>query len=352
MKRIFSLLAALCLLFSLCSSAIAAEKGNFSNFKAVNTYAYDSFADVSGWYAPYVSTVYTLGLMQGTTSEAGERMFNPNDSLSLAETITLACRIHSTYFNEPQEFTQGSPWYQTYIDYAVEHGILSSADEYTNYTQEATRAQFASILARTLPDEAYEEINTVELGAIPDVDMNQSYALSVYKLYRAGVLTGGEGGSFSPDASISRSEVAAVVGRIVQPSSRQSFTLYAPLYVGFTMDSANEGAVSITGLTMTTEGSTCYLTMDFDSQKSRFLSIMNASESLYILKVVVIDPGVDHFTFAFPMETLQEIYTSSRNPQEEKLIMEFYASGDPSSVMDRFYISIDQFAKYFSTLDS
>ena len=71
------------------------------------------------------------------------------------------------------------------------------------------------------------------------------------------------------------------------------------------------------------------------------------SESLYILKVMVIDPGTEHFTFAFPMATLQEIYDSSKNPDSEQLIMEFYASGDPSSVTDRFYIAINQFAKYF-----
>ena len=91
----------------------------------------------------------------------------------------------------------------------------------------------------------------------------------------------------------------------------------------------------------------CYLTMDFKSQESRFLSIMNASESLYILKVVAIEQDVEHFTFAFPMETLQTIYEASKNPHSEKLTMEFYASGDPTSVTDRFYIAIDQFAKYF-----
>ena len=252
-----------------------------------------------------------------------------------------------TYTGDGFAFVQGAPWYQTYVDYAVENGILSSADEYDSYLQSVSRAQFADIMAHALPESAYTEINLVEQGAIPDVDMSQKYSFSVYTLYRAGVLTGGEHAAFRPDDCITRAEAAAVAGRIIDPSLRQPLQLYAPLYVGFTKDDANEGAVVITGLTMSTENGTCYLTMDFDSQKSRFLSIMNASESLYILQVVVIDPGVDHFTFAFPIETLEEIYTSSPNPANERLTMEFYASGDPSSVMDRFYISIDQFEKYF-----
>ena len=333
--------------FSLCTGALAAESGTgFSNFRPVNLYAYNSFSDVSGWYAEYVANVYTLGLMQGSIDENGERAFKPNGLITLAETVTLADRIHAAYHGIDQSFTQGSVWYQVYVDYALENGILLE-EEYSNYNQPATRAQFVSILAKALPDEAYSPINTVEIGAIPDVEMDQRYALSVYKLYRAGILTGSSLGTFQPDSYITRKEVAAVAGRIVTPELRQSFSLYAPLYVGFTLNDNNSGSVGITGLTMTTEGETCYLTIDFKSQKSRFLSIMNASESLYILKVMVIEPGTERFMFAFPMATLQEIYTASPNPKSEKLIMEFYASGDPDSVTDRFYIAIDQFAKYF-----
>lgn len=348
MKRFLSVLLAVCLALSLCiTGALAIEKGSFSNFRPVNTYSYDSFSDVSDWYVEYVSSVYTLGLMQGSTNENGDRIFRPDGSITLAETVTLADRIHSIYYGNNYEFVQGSVWYQVYVDYALENGILL-AGEYTSLNQPATRAQFASILARALPNEAFAEINTVEIGAIPDVDMEQKYSFSVYKLYRAGILTGGSLGIFQPDNNIARKEVAAVAARMVDPSLRRSFDLYAPLYVGFTMDPSNQGNVGITGLTMTTEGATCYLTIDFKSQESRFLSIMNASGSLYILKVMVIDQGTEHFTFAFPMATLREIYSSSKDPDSEKLIMEFYSSGDPGSVTDRFYIVIDQFAKYFA----
>ena len=347
MKRILTAFVSLCLAASLCLSAFAASKGSFDHFQPVNTFSEESFADVSGWFAPYESTVYSMGLMQGSINTYGERAFHPDGAITLAEIITLADRIHSTYYNDGEPFLQGSPWYQTYVDYAVEKGILASADEYENYSVPATRAQCAGILARALPEAAYTQINTVELGAIPDLDMEQKDSLSVYTLYRAGIFTGSAMGAFRPDDEITRSEVAAVAARIVDPSLRVSFSLYAPLYVGFTIPADNAGKVGITGLTMTTDGASCYLTMDFKSQESRFLSIMNASESLYILKVVAIEQDVEHFTFAFPMETLQTIYEASKNPHSEKLTMEFYASGDPTSVTDRFYIAIDQFAKYF-----
>ena len=347
LKRILSFFLAINLLFSLCATAGAKNSG-FQHFQSVNHYSYDSFADVSGWYTSYVDTVYTLGLMQGSENSAGERIFNPNDSISLAETITLASRIHSIYLNNQYEFLQSDVWYQTYVDYAVAHHIIPSHNTYKNYSEPATRAEFAVILSNALPAAAYSEINTIEFGAIPDVNMSESYALSVYQLYRAGISTGSSpSGHFKPDDNIIRCEVAAVASRIVKPALRQSFTLYAPLYVGFSKDSGNQGAVGITNLTMTTNDTICYLTMNFKSQNSHFLSISNALENLYILKVVEIQPGAETVTFTFPLKTLEEIYTSSPNPGQEKLIMEFYANGDPSSVMDRFYISINQFSKYF-----
>lgn len=349
MKRILTGILAFCLMLScLCLPAAAAQKNGFSNFQTVNTYSADTFIDVSGWYADYVAKVYSLGLMQGNTNENGTCSFNPNGPITLAETLALASRIHSIYTADGETFVQSTPWYQTYVDYAVKDGILSSAEEYSDYLQPATRAQFVSILAKALPDEAYAEINTVETDAIPDVSLEYNYSFGVYKLYRAGVLTGSDAlGTFHPSETISRSEVAAIASRIADPAARVSLALYAPLYVGFTMDDDNKGSAGITGLTITTEGTTYYLTIDFKSQQSRFLSIMNASESLYILKVVVIDPGADHFTFAFPKETLEEIYNSSEDPDSEKLIMEFYASSDPGSITDRFYIPINQFSKYF-----
>lgn len=350
MKRFFSWILVFCLSFSLCSNTLAVEKDGFSNFQRVNTYSASSFSDVSGWYVKYIDTVYTLGLMQGIEKD-GARCFKPNDPILLSEAVTLAARIHSIYENDAHLFVQSAVWYETYVDYAVAEGILSAADEYEDYSQPATRAQFISILARALGEEGYVAINTIEPGSIPDVDMEQKYSFSVYKLYRAGVLSGcDEMGSFCPAQTILRSEVAAIAARIVAPEQRQSFNLYAPLYVGFTMERSNHQDVVITSLTMTAAGETCYLTMEFDSQSSRFLSMMNASESLYILKVVDIEPGTEKITFTFPLRTLEEIYNTSGDPDNEKLLLEFYASGSPESVSDRFFLSIGQFAKYFDTL--
>ena len=348
-KRFLSLLLALAMTVSFSCTALAEKADGFQNFQPVRTYSETMFNDVSGWYEPYVSQMYRFGLMQGTLEKNGERSFSPHGAISIAETITLAARIHNIYHHNDRFFAESTPWHQSYADYALENGILSSEEEFGPLSAAATRAQFAVILSRALPENAFQPINRVELGAIPDVDMSQSYSFAVYHLYRAGVLTGGDLNRFQPGSTIKRSEAAAVAARTINPSLRVSFTLYAPLYVGFTPDRKNQGTVGITQLTMTMDGETCRLSMEFKSTESRFLALLNPSETAYLLNVVVIDAGVDRFTFTFPRKMLEDVYRSSEHPDSEKLVLEFYATGDPDSVTDRFYISIKQFAKYFDT---
>ena len=213
------LTAALCL--GLSAPAFAAGLDNFQRGK---TYAAGQFTDVpaDAWFAANVQAAYELGLMEGNTGTT----FNPSGNLTIAEALVLACRLHSTYVGDGATFTgSGGAWYQPYVDYAVEQGIVT-AGAYADYGATATRAQFASILAAALPAEALTAINTVT--ALPDVPADAAYAPAVLSLYNAGVLTGSDAaGSFKPDTTIQRSEVATIVGRMADPSLRKTFTLTA-----------------------------------------------------------------------------------------------------------------------------
>ncbi|MBQ6808515.1 MAG: S-layer homology domain-containing protein, partial [Firmicutes bacterium] len=98
--------------------------------------------------------------------------------------------------------------------------------EYTDMNAIATRAQFASIFAAALPAEALAAINAVEDGKIPDVKMADSYGAAVYKLYNAGILTGNDAvGTFAPMSNIKRSEVAAIVNRMMHAENRKTVAL-------------------------------------------------------------------------------------------------------------------------------
>ena len=219
-RRMFSILLTLALTLTLTPAASA--KG-FGNFQRGNPYKSGQFTDVASgaWYAQSVQTAYEMGLFQGT----GPNTFHPNGNISIAETIALACRLHSIYYTGSADLGVSNPWYQVYVDYAIDNGIISSG-QYHSYNAAATRAQFASILANSLDREALSAINSVSKGFIPDVPATADYADAVYLLYNAGVLAGRDAqGSFAPQAHIQRCEAATIAGRMADPSLRTTFTL-------------------------------------------------------------------------------------------------------------------------------
>ena len=129
------------------------------------------------------------------------------------------------YNNGTSSLENGDPlWYQPYVDYALENGIIPTG--YANYNAKALRSDFAMIFAAAFPEEALTPINTIDDGAVPDVTLSYTYGPDVYLLYRSGVLTGsGDNHAFLPNNNIKRSEVAAIVARMADSSFRVSFSI-------------------------------------------------------------------------------------------------------------------------------
>ena len=221
-RRFISMLAAGALCLSLLpTAAFAAE--SMDNFKTEREYPAGQFTDVAAnsWYAGSVENAYELGLVEGTSKTT----FSPNDPVTISSTLTLACRLYSTYYGDNTDFTGGNPWYQPYVDYAIEKGIITSG-QFTDYNANATRRQFAAIMAKALPASALKSINTVEDGGIPDVASGSANYSDIYTLYRAGILTGSDkAGTFLPETTIDRASVSAILTRMAMPSQRQSITL-------------------------------------------------------------------------------------------------------------------------------
>ena len=194
------------------------------HFPRVNVYSQGQFTDVPAgqWYTDSVKQAFELGLMVGES----DNTFKPQDNVTVAQAITMAARVHSIYTTGAESFQPSGIWYQVYLDYAFQNGIISYAYYNSDVTQTATRARFAEIFANALPAEALSPINKVTEGAIPDVPASAYYAGHVYKLYRAGILSGSDvNGTFSPDSYITRQEAAAIVSRMAESSSRVKFTL-------------------------------------------------------------------------------------------------------------------------------
>lgn len=224
MKRFISLLLFIALVFSLSGSALAAP-GRFEHFLLYNDWTDNVFSDVryTDWFYDSVKSAYRMGLVTGT--QLG--VYNPLGGVTIGETVALAARIHSLYYRAHTEFPDSDPWYQSYVDYAMENRIITA--QYDDYDAPALRRDLAAILARALPADQLPAINTVENNSIPDVPYSMPYAGAVYRLYRAGILTGSdENGSFLPETGVSRAEAAAVAGRMTMDSQRKTVLLTAP----------------------------------------------------------------------------------------------------------------------------
>lgn len=183
------------------------------------------FTDVSkaDWYYDSVRSAWKNGLIDGVT----KTQFQPDSTLTVAQAIKLAAALHQLEHLGKVTLRNGSPWYSSYVEYAVANGIIETA--YQNYTDAqmnapVTRGEFVHIFHGA--ESAYAAINTVADNSIPDVKMTDKFAAEIYEFYRAGILTGSDAkGTFHSASSIKRSEVSAILVRMFDTASRQSITL-------------------------------------------------------------------------------------------------------------------------------
>lgn len=183
------------------------------------------FTDVStnSWYYSSIKSAWEKGLIDGVNA----LQFKPDANLTVAQALKLAAALHQLSNTGAVSLGNGSPWYSTYLNYAVENGIVENA--YQSYTDAQlnaaiSRAEFVHILNGAMSD--YAVRNNVADNAIPDVKGTDKYGAEIYEFYRAGILTGCDAqGTFYGANSIKRSEAAAILVRMCDTSARQSITL-------------------------------------------------------------------------------------------------------------------------------
>ena len=219
MRRLLSLLLVLATVLGLVSmTALAANP----------------FIDVpkSEWYYADIDHAYQNGLINGKTPTE----YKPNDYLTYAEAVKLAAAMNQRYITGAVTLQNGTPWYQTYVDYCKTNNIIKK--DYV-WDQNATRAGYMEIFADALPSSGMKEINTIPDGSIPDVPMSHPQSKAIYKLYRVGILQGNDlQHNCNPGANIKRSEVAAILTRMMDSSKRIQFSMDADA-LRFTKNPAN-----------------------------------------------------------------------------------------------------------------
>lgn len=188
----------------------------------INDYNETNFIDVedNAWYGPSIRAVYEMAMMIGIS----DTEFHVNGNMTLAQTICVAARLHSSYYENNHDFSTigGEPWFMPYVRYCLYNEIIDKKYNFKDqsiYDREALRIEFVEILSKALPEDQITKIKTVDLITDIPAGSNDERFEIIYKLYNAGILIG-DGEGFKPWQKITRAEIAAVISRMADASLR------------------------------------------------------------------------------------------------------------------------------------
>lgn len=175
-----------------------------------------SFTDVAegDWFAPFVIPAANAGWFSGNPDGS----FGPNQSLTVAQVVVLAARLHSAHTNdEIPAAAEGEAWYMPYYNYCLEKGIFAAEDGYLEKMDDAaTRFEMAAIWDKAAyPPRVTGGVNEVADGFIPDLAEGDEYGEIIYRWYRSGVLTGDAQYRFNGESSITRAEASVIICHLI-----------------------------------------------------------------------------------------------------------------------------------------
>lgn len=169
------------------------------------------FSDVkeTDYFCDSVYAVADIGLIAG----AGGNSFDPKGKLSWAHAITFAVRFDQYQKGEhiygPDDQGVGK-WYDIYVDYALENGMISERPASPN--ADITRADALNIFAKVFY--AQPAINAVPEGFFTDISADHPAHDAIYYMARTGICNGMGAGKFQPDGNFTRGQAATLVARM------------------------------------------------------------------------------------------------------------------------------------------
>ena len=181
-----------------------------------------NFVDVAqdAWYRLHVDTVVSRGLFTGT----GDSIFSPNLSMTRAMFTQVLANLEGiSQFNSPGNLfgdVQPSAWYYTAVNWAATNGIVlgvgagvfAPSNNVTREQMAVMLINYSNTLGISLPRN--------QVASFVDQSTISPWALdAVMLIAEAGIVTGRPDGSFDPQATATRAEVATVFARFLESAN-------------------------------------------------------------------------------------------------------------------------------------
>lgn len=175
------------------------------------------FPDVTPekWYASYVKTAYEKNLFNGNA----DGTFAPDADMTYAQFLTVLSQFSGDTLTAPQ----GAPWYQAYVDWAEGKGLIPqemrpSFSPNAAISRQDMAALFGAFLAAYRPD--YEVVNDQTADFADQSSIAGYAAQGVEACLRAGIMSGNPDGTFGPQATATRAQVAVTMVQMARVMGR------------------------------------------------------------------------------------------------------------------------------------
>ena len=139
--------------------------------------------------------------------------------------------------------TNSDSWAQVYIEGAKEKGFLPEHLQ-CNYTENITRAEFASILVRFIEAYSKKSIDSIlweNQLPLMSVPFDDALFIDVDYVYRLGIAQGRTGKTYDPLANITREEAAVMMTRMLNILGKDTsaYNYNLPAISEWAVDSVN-----------------------------------------------------------------------------------------------------------------
>lgn len=127
--------------------------------------------------------------------------------------LAMLMLCSSVFAVSVSDFTDvpSNAWYLPELTYSVEHSMVGGTSDTTfSPSGDMSRAQFIAVLGRALNGTAEST------GKFTDVDESQYYVPYLYWAVENGIIGGTSDTTFSPNAPITRQDMATIIGRAIE----------------------------------------------------------------------------------------------------------------------------------------